>query len=129
MSSELLHFLTEARAAIQLPLWLRQLRICLQCRRPRFDPWVRKIPWRRKWQPTPVSFSGESHGQRSLVDYSPQGRRESDMTEQLHFHFHYGFMYFFYSYYTPLPSLFFMLKLSHIQPDSSIQLLHPFEMC
>ena len=45
-----------------------------------FDPWVRKIPW-RTWQPTPVFLPGESHGQRSLVDYSPWGRRESDTTE------------------------------------------------
>ena len=45
-----------------LPWWLRQYRICLQCRRPRFDPWVRKIAWRRKWQPTPVVLPGESHG-------------------------------------------------------------------
>ena len=36
-----------------------------------FDPWVGKIPWRRKWQPTPVFLPGESHGQRSLVGYSP----------------------------------------------------------
>ena len=36
-----------------------------------FDPWVRKILWRRVWQPTPVSLPGESHGQRSLVGYSP----------------------------------------------------------
>ena len=35
----------------------------------RFDPWVGKIPWRRAWQPTPVSLPGESHGQRSLVRY------------------------------------------------------------
>ena len=40
--------------------------------------------WRRKWQPTPVSLPGESHGQRSLVGYSPQGYKESDMTERLH---------------------------------------------
>ena len=46
---------------------------CLQCRRPRFDSWVRKIPWRRKWQPTPVSLPRESHGQRSLAGYSPGG--------------------------------------------------------
>ena len=46
---------------------------CLQCRRWRFDPWVRKIPWRRQWQPTPVFLPGESHGQRSLADYSPWG--------------------------------------------------------
>jgi len=36
-----------------------------------FDPWVRKIPWRRKWQPTPVLLPGESHGQRNLAGYSP----------------------------------------------------------
>jgi len=41
-----------------------------------FDPWVGKIPWRRKWQPTPVFLSGEAHGQRSLVGYSPWGREE-----------------------------------------------------
>ena len=40
-------------------------------------------PWRRKWQPTPVFLAGESHGQRSLVGYRPQGRKESDVTEQL----------------------------------------------
>ena len=43
-------------------------------------------PWRRKWQPTPVFLPGESHGWRSLVGYSPQGRKESDMTERLHLH-------------------------------------------
>jgi len=44
-----------------------------QFRRRRFHPWVRKIPWRRKWQPTPVFLPGKSHGQRSLVGYSPWG--------------------------------------------------------
>ena len=48
-----------------------------------FDPWVGKIPWRRKWQPTPVFCPGKSHGQRSLVGYSPWGPKESDMTERL----------------------------------------------
>ena len=42
----------------------------------------RKIPWSRQWQPTPVFFPGESHGQRSLEGYSPQGSKELDMTEQ-----------------------------------------------
>ena len=42
-------------------------RICLQCKRQGFDPWVRKILWRRKWQPTPVFLPGKSHEQRSLV--------------------------------------------------------------
>ena len=60
---------------------------CLQWGRPGFDPWVGKIPWRRKWQPTPVFLAGESHGQRSLVGYSLRGHKESDMAERLHFHF------------------------------------------
>ena len=56
---------------------------------PGFDPWVGKIPWRSKWQPTPVFLPGESHGRRSLVGYSPRGHKELDMTERLHFHFHF----------------------------------------
>ena len=48
--------------------------------RPGFNHWVRKIPWRRKWQPTPVLLPGKSHGWRSLVGYSPQGHKESDTT-------------------------------------------------
>jgi len=49
------------------------------------ETWVRSrgvgmIPWRRKWQPTSVFLAGESHGQRSLVAYSPWGHKESDMT-------------------------------------------------
>ena len=51
--------------------------------RPGFDPWVRKISWRREWQPTLVFLPGESHGQRSLADYSPWGHKELDMTERL----------------------------------------------
>ena len=43
---------------------------CRRCRRCRFDSWVWKIPWRRKWQPTPVSLPGKSHGQRSLAGHS-----------------------------------------------------------
>ena len=57
-----------------------------QCRRHRscgFNPWARKIPWRRKCQPTLVFLPGESHGQRSLVGYSPWGHKESDTTEWL----------------------------------------------
>ena len=54
----------------------------------KFDPWVGKIPWRWKWQPTPVLLPGKFHGLRSLVGYNQWGRKESDMTEQLHFHFH-----------------------------------------
>ena len=46
---------------------------CLECGRPEFNPWVRKIPWRRKWQPTPVLLPEKFHGWRSLVGYSPWG--------------------------------------------------------
>ena len=51
----------------------RQQRVHLRCRRHRFNPWVRKIPWRRRWQPPAVNLPGKSHGQRSLVAYSPRG--------------------------------------------------------
>ena len=54
-----------------------------------FNPWVGKIPWRRKWQRTPVFLPRKFHGWRSLVGYSPRGHKESDTTERLHFHFHF----------------------------------------
>ena len=54
--------------------------VCLQCRKPRFDPWVGKILWGRKWQSTPVLLPRKSHGQSSVVGYSPWGRKESDTT-------------------------------------------------
>ena len=56
---------------------------CRRCERHEFDPWVRKIPWMRAWQPTPIFLPGEFHGQRSLAGYSPCGPRESDTTKQL----------------------------------------------
>ena len=56
---------------------------------PGSDPWVGKIPWRRKWQPTLVLLPGESHGRRSLVGYSQWGRKELHTTERLHFQFHF----------------------------------------
>ena len=71
----------------RLPRLLRG-KDCLQCRRPGFDPWVGKIPWRRKCQPALVFLPGESHGQRSLVGYSPWGHKDSDTTEQLSVHTH-----------------------------------------
>ena len=61
---------------------------CQRCKRHSFGPWVRKIPWRRKWQPSPVFLPGKFHGQRSLVDYSPWGCKESDMSECTHTHTH-----------------------------------------
>ena len=63
--------------------WLRPERICLKCRRQWFDPWLGKIPWRRKWQPTSVFLPKESHAQRGLLGYSPWSRKELDMTERL----------------------------------------------
>ena len=65
---------------IGLPWSFRWHSIHLQCRRPGFDPWIGKIPWRRDWLPTPIFLPGEFHGQRSLVGYSPWGHKESDTT-------------------------------------------------
>ena len=57
------------------------VRIGLWCRRPELDLWIRTVPWRRLWPPTPVSLPGEPHGQRSLEGCSPRGHKESDATE------------------------------------------------
>ena len=54
---------------------------CRRLKRHGFDPWVKKFPWRRAWQPTPVFLSRESHGQRSLAGYSPWGCKELDTNE------------------------------------------------
>ena len=61
--------------------WLSSKEFTCQFRRHKrhgFDPWVWKIPWRRKWRPTPVFLPGKSHGQKSLVGYSPWGLKELD---------------------------------------------------
>ena len=65
------HYLVSCVILSGLPWWLSGKEAACQCRRRRFDSWVRKIPWRRKWQPTPVFLPGKSHGQRSLwaMDY------------------------------------------------------------
>ena len=58
-----------------LPRWLSGKESACQCRRHKrhgLDAWVRKIPWRRAWQPIPIFLPGESHGQRSLASYSPR---------------------------------------------------------
>ena len=55
-----------------------------QCRKGKIcvlDPWVGKIPWRRAWQSTQVFLSGESHGQRNVMGYTPWGYIETDITE------------------------------------------------
>ena len=62
------------------PVCLDSKESLLQCGRPRFDPWIGKIHWRREWQPTPLP--GELHGQKSLVGYCPWGT-ESDISEWL----------------------------------------------
>ena len=54
---------------------------CRRHKRHGFDPWIRKIPWRRAWQPTPVLLPGESHGQRNLAGYRPWSCKKSDTTE------------------------------------------------
>ena len=55
----------------------------MRLKRYRFDPWVGKIAWRRKWHPTSTFLPGESHGQRSLAGYSQWSHKESDMTQYL----------------------------------------------
>ena len=60
-------------AIIGLPWWLSGKESTCQHRRCMFNPWVRKIPWRRKWQHTPAFLPGKSHGRRSLEVYSPWG--------------------------------------------------------
>ena len=60
-----------------------QYRIYIRCG---FDPWVRKTPWSRKWQRTPVFLPGKSHEQRSLPGYSPWDHKETDTTERLSTH-------------------------------------------
>ena len=66
----------------QILYHLSHQRICLQCRRLGFDPWVRKIPWRREWLHTPAFLPGKFYGQRSLVG-SPRGHKELDTTKRL----------------------------------------------
>ena len=59
-----------------------------------FNPWVRKIPWRREWLPIPVFLPEEFHGWRSLTGYSPWGRQELETAEQLSLHLKKIFIYF-----------------------------------
>ena len=79
LDSYFFQFLLEYSWFTGLPRWLSvEKSICL-CRRHRicrFDTWVRNIPWRREWHPTPVFLPGESHGQRSQAGYSPWGNKE-----------------------------------------------------
>ena len=72
------------RYELQLPTCLSGKESACQCRRCRFNPWVRKIPWRRKWQPTPVFLPGESHGQRSRAGYIQSMRLQSRIRLSTH---------------------------------------------
>ena len=61
---------------MEFPRWLSGKESTCQCRKRGFDPWSRKIPWRRKWQPTPVFWPENPQGQRILAGYSPWGRKK-----------------------------------------------------
>ena len=82
----------ETEQGIKLPLLARLASLVAQtvkCLSTMGETWVRSLvwedPWRRKWQSTPGVLPGESRGQKSLVGYSPRGRKELDTTEWLHF--------------------------------------------
>ena len=68
------HFCCDLRNKRASPV-AQRLKCLPPMRETGFDPWVGKIPWRRKWQPTPVYLPGESHGRRSLVGYNPRGHK------------------------------------------------------
>ena len=74
------------RVAFSASLWGLQVAV------PQLLCPIETLYWRRKWQPTPVLLPGKSHGRRSLVGYSPWGRKESDTTEWLHFPFPFPFL-------------------------------------
>ena len=59
MDEKLLFVGVSFQFEIRDSLVAQTVKICLQCKRPRFDPWIRKMPWRREWQPTPVFLPGE----------------------------------------------------------------------
>ena len=69
-----------------IPRWHSDKEFACQCRRHGFNPWVGKIPCRKKWEPTSVFLSGKLHGQSRLAGCSPCGVADSDMTENTHVH-------------------------------------------
>ena len=96
--------------------------------RPRFNPWVRKVLWRRKWQSTPVFLPGESHGQRSLVGYSPWGCKESGTTEWLSLSTNNspradGFVGEFYQTFREKLTLIFLKLLQNISEEETLGLI------
>ena len=105
-----------------LPRWLGGKEAACQCRRRRMDPWVGKIPWRRKWQPTPVFLPGKSHGQRRLAGYS-----QVPLSEHTHTHTHTHTTICMPLYVTALASRLKSLQISlHLQEYLFMQI---FECC
>ena len=87
MTNSLIASLISGIRRYELPWWHRGKDSDCQCRRYRFNPWVGKIPWRRKWQATPVFLPWKSHGQRSQAGNSPRGLkrvRHELVTKQQH---------------------------------------------
>ncbi|CAM9426338.1 unnamed protein product [Rangifer tarandus platyrhynchus] len=76
------------RVVSELPRWWHSVKNlptnASRCSRCGFNPWVRKMPWAREWQPTPVFWPGKSYRQRSLGGYSQWGHKQSDTTEHAH---------------------------------------------
>ena len=83
-------------------------------------PGLGRVPWGREWQPTPVFLPGESHGQRGLVGYRPQGCKESDTTERLNFNF---------SPAVPLAASYFINQESSLPRDFALCLEHSSLRC
>ena len=77
--TEFLFDLLPSSGFTRLPRWRNARESTCQCRRLGFDPWIRNIPWKRKWQPILVFLPEKSHVQRSLAGYSPWDYKESDM--------------------------------------------------
>ena len=101
-----------------------------ETKRDGFNPWVRKVPWRRAWQLTPVFLPLESHGQRGLMGYSPQAHKEKDTTEatqQAHTHFHFlvQCLWYFASCVSHLNSLRpFSMTSNHVPGSEQVSELH-----
>ena len=68
-------------AKYELPRWLSGKESTCQCKSLRFNLWVGKVAWRKKWQPAPVFLPGKSHVQRSLVGYSPYGHSQTLLSD------------------------------------------------
>ena len=79
-------YISKDHKTYELPWWLGSKEFTCNAGDMGFNPSIRKIPWRRKWHTTPVFLPGKSHGQRSLVGYSPWDHKELDTTESTGMH-------------------------------------------